>query len=108
MPCLRCGRLSPESYCPEHRPSGWRSRPSPSSLDRVPTSVRRKVRERDGDRCRLCGCPRSGAVKLAVDHVLPVSRGGTHDVTNLVTLCERCYWAKTRAEAKRRRRTSAR
>ena len=35
-----------------------------------------------------CAAPRSGAAKLTVDHVLPVTRGGTHDATNLVTLCQ--------------------
>ena len=103
-PCLRCGRLSPGSYCADHDPArqAWKVRPSPSSRDRLPPSVRKRVRERDGNRCGRCGCP-SGESRLVVDHVLPASRGGPHDERNLVTLCQRCHRAKTAAERRRRK-----
>ena len=59
-------------------------------------SKRILVFERDRYRCRYCG----HAVRLielqrpkymaTLDHVIPVSRGGTRDMENLVTACCRC------------------
>jgi 5-methylcytosine-specific restriction endonuclease McrA len=68
----------------------------------------KRVRERDGHRCRSCGCstpPRFGAV----DHVVPLYLGGSSSVSNLVLLCDDCHRAKTRTEsADARRRAAAR
>ena len=36
-------------------------------------------------RCRLCGAPAT-----EVDHILPVSRGGTDDRSNLRAVCRTC------------------
>lgn len=44
---------------------------------------RLKVIERDGSACVACGETES----LHVDHILPRSRGGTHELDNLQTLC---------------------
>src|SRR5687767_1642797 len=50
----------------------------------VPTSVRFRVFERDGFKCRYCGRSREGGATLVVDHVIPVARGGRNTVGNLV------------------------
>lgn len=51
------------------------------------------VYERDGFRCRRC--QRSAAeVTLSLDHVIPLSRGGSDDPSNLQTLCLPCNLAK--------------
>lgn len=51
--------------------------------------VRFNVLRRDAFRCTYCGhCPPE--VKLQVDHVLPVAGGGTNQMFNLVTVCDRC------------------
>ncbi|WP_135827222.1 HNH endonuclease [Halorussus ruber] len=42
--------------------------------------------------CKLEGSPH-GDTKLHAHHVVPKSRGGTHDLENLVTLCEECHLA---------------
>lgn len=55
--------------------------------------VRFQVLERDGFRCRYCGLEASEA-QLHVDHVVPVSKGGTHGLENLVASCERCNLGK--------------
>ena len=58
-----------------------RRRPAP------PT--RRTVLQRDGHRCAYCG----GAADT-VDHVLPRSRGGRHEWSNVVAACGRCNHRK--------------
>lgn len=42
--------------------------------------------ERAGNRCLDCG----GKKPLSVDHVTPVSKGGTSDISNLQPLCVSC------------------
>jgi 5-methylcytosine-specific restriction endonuclease McrA len=56
-------------------------------------STRSAVMLRDAFVCQYCGeCP--GRHLLTVDHVIPRSRGGVHDWTNLVTACTRCNQKK--------------
>lgn len=61
-------------------------------------SVGRRLRiailERDGYRCVYCGRSATDVV-LEVDHVLPRSRGGTDEPTNLVTGCQDCNGGKS-------------
>jgi hypothetical protein len=52
--------------------------------------------ERDSFTCAYCG--RSSiedSVKLAVDHIIPVVRGGTDRVENLLTACSECNGHKS-------------
>ena len=59
---------------------------------RVPDSMRAAVLVRDGGRCRKC----SRAIKLEMDHIVPVSKGGKTEESNLQTLCRRCNRTKSR------------
>jgi 5-methylcytosine-specific restriction endonuclease McrA len=43
-----------------------------------------------GDRCLACGT----AERIEVDHVVPVVRGGTHELANVQPLCRSCNAAK--------------
>ena len=53
----------------------------------IPKAIREEVFERDRKRCVYCGA----AVRVMhIDHVQPVSRGGTNDPRNLVTCCPSC------------------
>ena len=47
---------------------------------------RMKVYKRDNHECVYCGSKKH----LTLDHVLPKSRGGTNEWTNLVTCCSKC------------------
>lgn len=51
--------------------------------------------KRDGFRCVLCGRTAADGVKLHVDHILPVSKGGKTEVDNLRTLCDECNLGKS-------------
>jgi 5-methylcytosine-specific restriction endonuclease McrA len=52
----------------------------------VPEKVRYEVFARDGHRCLACDAKDN----LEVDHITPVVAGGTHDKSNLGTLCRTC------------------
>ena len=53
--------------------------------------IRTAIFERDNFTCRYCG---SSGVRLECDHVIPVSKGGNHDESNLVTACFQCNRGK--------------
>lgn len=55
--------------------------------------VRFAVFARDNFTCRYCG-RQSDSVVLVIDHMIPVSAGGTNDAENLVTACETCNQGK--------------
>lgn len=46
---------------------------------------------RDNYTCRYCGARN---VRLACDHVIPASRGGSDEMDNLVTACIPCNSSK--------------
>lgn len=75
--CLRCGRLTPGSYCPDHARGGstraWRK-------------VRTRALERDRYRCQACGKPAT-----EVDHLIPVADGGPDVLANLQAVCSDCH-----------------
>jgi len=59
---------------------------------RVPDCMRAVVLLRDGARCRKC----RRAINLEMDHIVPVSKGGKTEESNLQTLCRRCNRAKSK------------
>jgi hypothetical protein len=59
---------------------------------RVPDGMRAAVLVRDGGRCRRC----RRAINLEMDHIVPVSKGGETEESNLQTLCRRCNRAKSK------------
>lgn len=61
----------------------------PSSA--VWSALRATVFERDDFTCVYCGAQ---GVRLECDHVIPVSRGGLNDLSNLATACKNCNRAK--------------
>lgn len=56
--------------------------------------LRFEVLKRDGYRCRYCGCTAADS-RLQVDHITPVSRGGTNEDANLITACQDCNSGKS-------------
>lgn len=60
----------------------------------ISKSVRFEVFKRDKFTCQYCGAS-APEVLLEVDHIKPVSKGGTNDVMNLVTACRDCNRGKT-------------
>jgi hypothetical protein len=56
----------------------------------IPPTHRQYVLHRDNFTCQFCGATTS----LTIDHIRPISKGGTHDVENLQVLCKPCNSAK--------------
>ena len=62
-------------------------------------NARKRVLRRDDYTCSYCGVrARHG---MQVDHVVPVSKGGSHDDTNLVACCPACNAQKGAGEKNR-------
>lgn len=74
-----------------NHPSEW-AHPSYVENNRVTTGRGRHVRHRqtvlsrDNYQCVYCG----STDQLTLDHVVPVSRGGSDEIENLVACCQRC------------------
>lgn len=61
---------------------------------KMTNSLRYDVMHRDNFKCQLCGASASDGVKLHIDHIIPVSKGGKTEMSNLRTLCDRCNFGK--------------
>jgi hypothetical protein len=64
---------------------------------KLTAAVRYAVFNRDDFRCVLCGADAATErdIKLHVDHIMPVSKGGKTVMNNLRTLCSRCNIGKS-------------
>ena len=59
----------------------------------ISSSVRVDVLNRDKYKCVFCG-RNSKQIQLEVDHIIPFSKGGSNDISNLQTLCIDCNRGK--------------
>jgi hypothetical protein len=50
---------------------------------------------RDNYTCQMCGVGRQDGAILEIDHIHPVSKGGTNDPKNLQVLCRECNGGKS-------------
>ncbi|MCX4190830.1 HIT domain-containing protein [Methylophaga sp. OBS3] len=55
----------------------------------IPGRSRFEILKRAGNRCELCGIS-SQERQLDVDHIQPVSKGGSNDESNFQVLCRKC------------------
>jgi 5-methylcytosine-specific restriction endonuclease McrA len=66
------------------------------SLSAIPRKLRAEVFTRDSGRCRYCGLSQIGQASVFhINHVIPRSRGGITDLTNLVLQCPFCSLHKS-------------
>ena len=59
----------------------------------IPHELKHKIFVRDGYRCRECG-KSNKETSLEIDHIFPLSKGGTTTEDNLWVLCRDCNQAK--------------
>ena len=61
------------------------------------SKLRLQIKERDHYTCRECGNStyKEPNLLLEIDHIIPVSKGGFTEETNLQTLCWRCNRTKS-------------
>ena len=92
-----CPKLTGDLYCEEH---AGLARRQYDKYERAPDVHKKygrawkRIRDRYALEHPLCEkCLDEGRVTLMdeVHHLLPVSRGGTHDRSNLMALCRSCH-----------------
>jgi rubredoxin len=71
---------------PDFPPARMERSTAPSSKEPIPAKLRWEVWLRDNFTCKRCGVRRD----LAVDHIVPESKGGELVPENLQTLCRVC------------------
>ncbi|MGK7932771.1 MAG: HNH endonuclease [Microcystaceae cyanobacterium] len=59
----------------------------------IPKSVRKYVFQRNNYQCQSCGKTYQ-ETDLQIDHIIPLAKGGSNDISNLQTLCSRCNQRK--------------
>lgn len=52
----------------------------------IPRGLRHEVFKRDNYRCVECGASKDDGATLHIDHIIPVSKGGTDELSNLQTV----------------------
>ena len=77
--------------CKTHRSKGKNKRRKTN----IPRGLRHEVFKRDNYTCVECGARKSDGATLHVDHKIPVSKGGTDELSNLQTLCSDCNLNKS-------------
>lgn len=70
----------------------------------ITRKLRFEILERDNYKCFYCGAsPKNDPnVKLEIDHIIPLDKGGTNDKNNLVTACWDCNEGKKNKLLKRK------
>jgi len=72
-------------------------RPNPCATAeraKITAVLRYDVIKRDGYRCRACGFSVQDGAHLHIDHIVPISKGGSSAIGNLQTLCTACNIGK--------------
>ena len=92
-----CPRLTDRRFCPEHEKL---DRDRYNKYERSPDVNRKygrawkRIRDRYAAAHPLCEqCLKEGRLTPVeeVHHILPISQGGTHDASNLMSLCQSCH-----------------
>lgn len=65
-----------------------------SERQSIPKSIRFEVFKRDKFTCQYCG-RKAPDIILQIDHIIPVSKGGTNDLLNLIISCVDCNLGKS-------------
>jgi 5-methylcytosine-specific restriction protein A len=62
--------------------------------------AKKRILERDGYVCQICGCLLEGMRDSILDHVIPLSQGGSHEDDNLQSTCIACSAQKSAKESR--------
>lgn len=99
-----CGEIVPNDvrYCPDHDVP-WRSARRPSipksrSTEGSWRNKRKRVLKRDNHQCRIRYVGICIGIATEVDHIIPVTQGGTDEMENLQSACGPCHKAKSSDE----------
>lgn len=88
--CHICGTISTTPHCPQH--------PAPAKHKRISgrrlQAMRAQTLETHGPKCHLCALPIQKDQRWHLDHIIPLSQGGTDHPTNLAPAHTTCNLAK--------------
>jgi 5-methylcytosine-specific restriction endonuclease McrA len=78
------------SRCPTH---------TVSNTQRTSSQARKRAHRMKQEQpcCTSCGSPGTAANPLTIDHIVPLSKGGSNARENLMVLCYRCNRTKSDA-----------
>jgi 5-methylcytosine-specific restriction enzyme A len=99
----RCTKTVPSGirYCDEHRREhDWHGASGRPRSRNIPDAVKLTVLRRDGFLCRL-GYDCCEGFGTTVDHITPVTEGGSDLPANLQTACVSCHQRKSSREGLR-------
>jgi 5-methylcytosine-specific restriction protein A len=82
----------------------WKGGPSRTSTAEW-KATRKRILERDGRRCRVHDLYCTG-LATQVDHIIPVSRGGSELDSNLQSVCASCHRRKSQRESSASKRAN--
>jgi hypothetical protein len=89
--CIKTYSLMYENPAPKRETKADRT-----ERQKMNAGLRFSILERDGFKCRACGrSPREHNIKLHVDHIVPIAKGGLTEPRNLHTLCQDCNSGKS-------------
>ena len=69
--------------------------PVTQNTTKLPKALRYSMLSRDKFTCQCCGAKGVDGAVLEVDHIIPRSKGGSNDPSNLRTLCSNCNGGKS-------------
>ena len=61
-----------------------------SQRRKIPEDIRRRVAEIAEHRCSYCRSPEIVGIPMLIDHIIPLSVGGSSEIDNLCLACYRC------------------
>lgn len=88
--CDRCASIVSSAYESWHGGAGSVYGISASTSSNISGKKRWLVFKKDMYKCVKCGSDSD----LTIDHVMPASKGGSNDISNLQTLCRSCNSSK--------------
>lgn len=62
--------------------------------EKLTAGLRYDILKRDNYKCQICGRTQADGIKLHVDHIIPIAKGGKTVPENLQTLCQDCNLGK--------------
>ncbi|MBT2477634.1 HNH endonuclease [Streptomyces sp. ISL-94] len=117
-PPTRCGTVgcaelaTNRGRCEEHQPPAWANRARKQDRYGMSSgtmrSLKKRVTARDNDSCYVCGRERQDDEIFDLEHIRPISQGGSaRDMDNLGLICPEDHAIKSKAEAAQANRSRA-
>ena len=63
-------------------------------LGNVSRNIKGNLRAAQGNKCAFCKAKLQKGRRVHLDHIIPISKGGLHDNSNLQVLCQNCNLRK--------------